>query len=490
MTTCQAPRVRAFNARLFASQPRRQGRGFTLLELLVVLVIIGLLAGYVGPKFFAQIGKSEVKTAAAQIDALGKAADQYRLDTGHYPTTEQGLGALWVKPSDEPRWWGPYLRKAPPKDPWGREYQYRGEVVSLDDPASPWVTSCPIKCHALGPGKSSYGYTSRLVPWLKAHRGNYDLVIVNGIWQYHSLAVWRALADTSTPYFVYTHGMLDPWFKRTYPLKHLKKWLYWPWAEYRVLRDATAVMFTCENERLLARQSFWLYQADEYVVNYGTSAPPADAVEQRQLFLNRFPNLVDKRCLLFLGRVHEKKGPDLLLKAFAQALTHLPPEQAHKLHLIMAGPADDAYGEQMKALAQSLGLVDRITWTGMLSGDSKWGAFRQADAFILPSHQENFGIAVAEALACGVPVLISNQVNIWREIQQDGCGWVEADDLAGTLRLIERWARIPPEDWAVMRGHAKACFNQRFLIERSAESLTHAMDLYKVTSSDTRLATS
>ncbi|MES2089034.1 MAG: type II secretion system major pseudopilin GspG [Pseudomonadota bacterium] len=101
-------------------------RGFTLLELLVVLVIIGLLAGYVGPKFFAQIGKSEVKTAAAQIDALGKAADQYRLDTGHYPTTEQGLGALWVKPSDEPRWWGPYLRKAPPKDPWGREYQYRG----------------------------------------------------------------------------------------------------------------------------------------------------------------------------------------------------------------------------------------------------------------------------------------------------------------------------------------------------------------------------
>lgn len=100
-------------------------RGFTLLELLVVLVIIGLLAGYVGPKFFAQIGKSEVKTAMAQIDALGKALDQYRLDTGHYPTTEQGLGALWVKPGDETRWWGPYLRKAPPKDPWSREYQYR-----------------------------------------------------------------------------------------------------------------------------------------------------------------------------------------------------------------------------------------------------------------------------------------------------------------------------------------------------------------------------
>jgi len=100
-------------------------RGFTLLELLVVLVIIGLLAGYVGPQFFKQIGKSESKTAAAQIDALGKALAQYRLDTGRYPSNEQGLNALWTKPADENRWWGPYLRKAPPADPWGRDYQYR-----------------------------------------------------------------------------------------------------------------------------------------------------------------------------------------------------------------------------------------------------------------------------------------------------------------------------------------------------------------------------
>ena len=99
--------------------------GFTLLELLVVLVIIGLLAGYVGPQFFKQIGKSESKTATAQIDALGKALDQYRLDTGRYPSSEQGLNALWVQPNGESRWWGPYLRKAPPKDPWGRDYQYR-----------------------------------------------------------------------------------------------------------------------------------------------------------------------------------------------------------------------------------------------------------------------------------------------------------------------------------------------------------------------------
>ena len=104
--------------------PRRP-RGFTLLELLVVMVIIGLLAGYVGPRFFSQIGKSEVKAARAQLDALEKALDHYRLDTGRYPTTEQGLAALNERPANEAKWGGPYLKKAVPNDPWGKPYQYK-----------------------------------------------------------------------------------------------------------------------------------------------------------------------------------------------------------------------------------------------------------------------------------------------------------------------------------------------------------------------------
>ena len=103
----------------------RSMAGFTLLELLVVMVIIGLLAAYVGPKYFAQIGKSETKTAMAQIDALSKALDQYRLDVGHYPNSEIGLSGLFVKPSNETRWDGPYLKKNVPLDPWGKPYVYR-----------------------------------------------------------------------------------------------------------------------------------------------------------------------------------------------------------------------------------------------------------------------------------------------------------------------------------------------------------------------------
>jgi general secretion pathway protein G len=108
--------------------------GFTLLELLVVVAIIGLLIGFVAPRYFGQIGKSEVTVARAQIDALEKALDQYRLDTGHYPSTEQGLGALLQRPQNEPKWNGPYLRKSVPLDPWGKPYQYRapGEKGEFD----------------------------------------------------------------------------------------------------------------------------------------------------------------------------------------------------------------------------------------------------------------------------------------------------------------------------------------------------------------------
>lgn len=98
--------------------------GFTLLELLVVLVVLGLLAGIVAPKYFTQLGKSEVKVARAQIEGLAKALDLYRLDTGHYPSTEQGLNALVVRPNNEPRWGGPYLQKGVPQDPWGRDYVF------------------------------------------------------------------------------------------------------------------------------------------------------------------------------------------------------------------------------------------------------------------------------------------------------------------------------------------------------------------------------
>lgn len=116
-------------------RPNRAGyAGFTLLELMVVMVIIGMLAAYVAPRYFAQVGKSETKLARAQIDALEKALDQYRADTGHYPSSEQGLTALMKRPGNEPKWAGPYMKREVPADPWGRPYLYRhpGEHGEVD----------------------------------------------------------------------------------------------------------------------------------------------------------------------------------------------------------------------------------------------------------------------------------------------------------------------------------------------------------------------
>jgi glycosyltransferase involved in cell wall biosynthesis len=263
--------------------------------------------------------------------------------------------------------------------------------------------------------------------------------------------------------------MLHPWFKKQYPLKHLKKWMYWPWAEYRVLRDARAVLFTCEEERRLARSSFWLYRCNEVVVSYGTAKPKGDPDHELREFFAPYPELSGKRLALFMGRIHQKKGCDLLIEAFAEVLG-----QQADWHLVMAGPDQVGWREDLNYRAAELGMAQRITWTGMLGGTMKWGALRAAEIFVLPSHQENFGIAVAEALAAGVPTLISNKVNIWREIEADAAGIVSEDTLEGTCGLLQSYMELPGEKQQAMRQAARNCFEARFEIKKAAQTL-HAV---------------
>jgi len=346
------------------------------------------------------------------------------------------------------------------------------DVVCCDAPDAPWLANTGLtKVFALGPARFGYAYCPNLLPWLRANAAQYDAVIVNGLWQYTGFAVWRALAGSKTPYFVFTHGMLDPWFKHTYPLKHLKKWLYWPWAEYRVLRDARRVIFTCEDEKLLARESFWLYKANEEVTSYGTSSPPVEADVLKEIFLSAYPALRGKRLALFLSRIQAKKGCDLLIEAFAKVAS-----TDSSLHLVMAGPDQEGWGDELQAQAVRLGIADRITWPGMLRGDMKWGAYYAAEVFCLSSHQENFGIVVAEALACGKPVLISNKVNIWREIEADKAGFVDSDTVDGTVRNFDRWLALDTVGYQAMVNRASKTFQTRFHIDRAAVRLLEIIE--------------
>jgi glycosyltransferase involved in cell wall biosynthesis len=350
---------------------------------------------------------------------------------------------------------------------------YTHEVVTMDDPGASYlrdVRELGVAVHAFGPRKSIYSYSDKLVPWLKANRDRFDGVVVNGMWQYCGYAVWRTMRGR-VPYVVFTHGMLDPYFKRASLLKHMKKWAYWLPAEYWVLRGAYRVLFTCEAEAELARQSFWLHRWKPYVVAFGTIPPAGDPEAQREAFFAVCPAARERRFLLFLGRIDRKKGCDLLVDAFVKLAARDP-----ELELVMAGPDAQNWRPELERGAVAARVDRRIHWPGMLRGDAKWGAFRAAEAFCLPSHQENFGIAVAEALACGKPVLLSDKVNIAAEIVRDGAGLMELDTAAGTERLLERWIEMPAGERQAMARRAFECFHARYDMRESAKTVARLFE--------------
>jgi glycosyltransferase involved in cell wall biosynthesis len=242
-----------------------------------------------------------------------------------------------------------------------------------------------------------------------------------------------------------------------------------------VLRDAKAVLFTCEEERLRSRNAFWGFEYHERVVVLGTADPDGDAEGEIAAFAQAFPHLRNRRFLLFLSRIHLKKGCDLLVEAFASLARELP----DNLDLVMAGPDALGWIPELKQMARTLGVDHRIHWVGMLTGALKWGAFRMAEAMILPSHQENFGIVVAEAMACSTPVLISNKVNIWREVNACGAGFVESDSAQGTCNLIRRFYALTREERAGMAIAARAGFLRYFDIGITAREFSRAIGFAK-----------
>ncbi len=354
---------------------------------------------------------------------------------------------------------------------------YTAELATLNDPAEPFLKDLLFPVHALGSARKSW-YSPKLLPWLEANRHRFDGIMVHGLWEYTGLAARRAFAG-KLPYVVFPHGMLDPWFKRTFPNKHRKKWLYWLTAEYWVLRGAHRVLFTTALERDLAAQSFWLQRWQPMVVPLGTEPPPASRETLLRAFAERCPELAGKRFLLFLGRLHPKKGCDLLTRAFASVAAHDP-----GLHLVMAGPDPSDWGSTLRAELNTAGLADRVHWPGMLRGEAKWGAFAASEAFILPSHQENFGIAAVEALASSKPVLLAHPVNIAPDVERAGCALVEDDTLDGTRRLLERWIATSPPERDAMGERALATFQQLYDMRRNTEAILRVFETYPTAPAD------
>jgi len=342
-------------------------------------------------------------------------------------------------------------------------------IVTGDAPDDPWIVNAKVPVVPLGPSKGVFGYNPAITKWLIENAATYDVAIGHGIWQHAPLAVSDACRVTGHPYLVYAHGMLAAYFDQ-FKLKRFKKSLYWRLRLARVLREAHYVLFTTQDECLEARRRFLPYHVNERVVTYGSAGIPTDALAAKAAFFGQFPELEGKTFYLYLSRMHMQKGCDLLLKAFA-SLDH-----SRDTHLVMAGPDHKGTTEILKGMAQELGVADRVSWLGLVTGDAKWGAYLAADAFVLPSHHESFGMVVAEALSCGTPVLITNKVAIWREVVESGAGMAEPNTVDGIRTLMVQWEKLSEQERAHMRELARPAFLRYFEAQKAAEALLQAID--------------
>jgi glycosyltransferase involved in cell wall biosynthesis len=371
------------------------------------------------------------------------------------------------------------------------EQQVLNEVVCLDDPKDLTDTRDPFPVHALGPAKSPWVYSEKFLPWMETNLSAFDTVIVHGLWLYHTYAVNKIVRaqqkeNISVPrVFVMPHGMLDPYFQKAKgrKLKAIRNWIYWKLIEHKVIAGADALLFTSEEEAALASGTFKPYKPKKQnIVGLGVEDPPIYSTTMKQAFEARVPALKGSPYLLFLSRIHPKKGVDLLIKAYEELIQN--PEIANMGHsgvsipkLLIAGPGlDTEYGQQIEAMIRDSGLLNQnIILSGMLSGNEKWGAFYGSEAFVLPSHQENFGIAVVEAMACEKPVLISDQVNIWREIQGNQAGFAEHDDHEGTLTNLKRWLKLSPQEKSAMSANARNTYLKMFSVQAASQRLKAAL---------------
>jgi glycosyltransferase involved in cell wall biosynthesis len=369
------------------------------------------------------------------------------------------------------------------------------EIVCLDRHDAPHLIDSEIVVHALNYGSGTWQYNNRLKNWLLANLSYFDIVIMHGLWQYPGYALrgaLRSLASGSSVIsiprlFVMPHGMLDPYFQRApgRKLKAIRNQIYWKLVESKLINESEGILFTSQEELSLATTGFKPYSPQNaVVVGMVVESPPLFQDKMRDEFNAACPGINNAPYLLFISGINEKNGVDLLINAYLNVLRKTEedvdniPLAGLLPKLVIAGPGlETPFGKKMQALVTAnRELHQMIVFPGMLTGDAKWGAFYGCDAFILPSHQENFGIAVVEALACGKPVLISDQVNIWREINEAGGCYVSADTLPGTEKLFDFWIRASYKQQQAMGRNALYAYKHNFSMKPTAIKLLDALN--------------
>ena len=284
-----------------------------------------------------------------------------------------------------------------------------------------------IEVHLVGPNRKLLAYHPKIKSMLTPLIESADVVHIHAVWEEIQHRAAKLARRFRKPYLFTPHGMLDRW---SLAQSRLKKQIYLKVRLRNDLAHASAVHFADELERDLAGGLNLSTPAivEKHIVDLSEfqSLPPAGQFRQRH------PELGDRPMVLFLSRVHPKKGLDLLIPAFAKL-------KSDNASLVLAGPAEEEYQSHLTELARQHGVLDRVLFTGMLYGPDRIAAMVDAAVFVLPSHQENFGIVVIESLAAGTPVVISDQVNIHRQITEAQVGQVVPVNVDAIAQAIDRY---------------------------------------------------
>lgn len=293
----------------------------------------------------------------------------------------------------------------------------------------------------------------------------FDVVMVESLWQYPTLVASRSCRSAGVPYVVSPNGMLDVW---SMSQKAWKKRPYMALLERNTLLGANAIHLTSEGELNHSYLNKW--RVPKAVIPLGLHKSKYTDLPDEEDFFKRYPELSGKQIVLFLGRLHYKKQPEVVIRAFHQACSEIP-----DIHLVLAGSGEQAYIQRLQELVKSLGIQNRVLFTGILKGDAVKEAYRAASVFVLPSWQENFGLALVEAMAAECPVVVSDHIDLAADITEAEAGLVVSPNSEETARAI--LSLLPDDKMRRRMGrHGRLLVLERFTWDRSAREFNEVFD--------------
>ena len=339
---------------------------------------------------------------------------------------------------------------------------FKIDILTADLRNSNFFKSTNIRIINKGPRFGNYALNFKLFNWLSKHRNDYDLFIVHGIWEFNTL-IARILLKKK--YFVFTHGQLDPFFKSNL-IKKIKKQIYWHLIEKKNLLLSRSLILTSEGEKKSLKHTFVNTNGiRKTIVRYGINQPKFNKNKALRYFYKKFPNLKNKRFLLFLGRFHEKKGCDILIESIKKLS-----DQNINIKVLLAGPNSN-YKKKLMDLSDSYRLKNNIFWSDIILDNLKWGAISASIGMVLPSHGENFGVALVESLSCSKPILTTNKVNIFPEILKFRSGYISKDETDDYIKILKKFSKLKKNQLLKFGQNAQKCFKSSFDLASKENSL-------------------